>query len=117
MSSKAKAPRHVTDILGDTARLAAQAAQLVRLAVRWERTTGAASHIRSVAIYPPSQSRNGQWLIIGKAWDGGYKLVAFHRSSDLLTALVGFLQRAADGKLEWKPDTYAERDVLPPGRS
>lgn len=113
MSRKAKEDRHVTDILGDTARLAAQAALIVRLAVRWERTIGRENHIHSVTIYPPARSRNGQWLIIGKAWGSGYKLVAFHRSSDIITALVGFLQRAYEQKLEWKRDTYAEQDTAP----
>lgn len=109
MSGKAKAGKHVTDLLGDAARLAGQAAQFIRYCDRWAKSAGSENHLRSLSLYPPSQSRNGQWLVIGKLWSGGYKMVAFHRSSDPHTALVGFFQRWAEGKLDWKPDTWAEK--------
>lgn len=96
-------------IPSDVARLTAQAQEFIRGCHRWSHTVGEENHIRSVTLYPPSQSRNGMWMVIGKAWSGGYKLVAFHRASDPLTALAGFFVRATQGKLEWKEDSFAER--------
>lgn len=92
----------------DAARLGSQALALVRLFRRWATTTRSENHLRSLSIYPPSQSRQGMWLIIGKAWSGGYKLVAFHRGTDPLTAILGFMQRLAEDKLDWKADEFAE---------
>lgn len=92
----------------DASRLAAQALQLVRLADLWSRSPKGEFHLKSIALYPPSASRNGMWLVIGKGWAGGYRVVAFHRSTNLLGALLGFLQRCADQKLEWKRDSYSE---------
>lgn len=96
-------------VLTDKARVAEQAIQLLRLMYRWEETVGQENHIRSIALYPPSTSRNGQWLVIGKAWSGGYKLVAFNRNTDPLSALLGFFTRWSQGKLDWKEDSFAER--------
>lgn len=92
----------------DTTALAAQARAVLRGCSLWERTIGSENHIRSWSLYPPSASRNGQWLIVAKAWSGGHRLVAFHRSSDPLTCMAGFFQRAEENKLEWKVDDYAQ---------
>lgn len=109
MSRKAKVDSNGDGILGDAAHREAQATQFIRYCRSWERTTRDANQLRSLSLYPPSTSRNGQWLVIGKAWSGGYKLVAFHRATDPFTALLGFFQRWAVGKLDWKEDTYAEK--------
>lgn len=90
-------------------RLAAQAAELLRAGLQWEGSTHNSTHLRSVTIYPPSSSRNGMFLIVGKAWHGGYKMVAFHRAPNILAALLGFFWKVANQKIEWKPDTFAER--------
>lgn len=117
MPRKSKTDPNGPDILGDATRLAGQAAHIVRASLRWQRTTRNSTHLRSVSIYPPSSSRNGQWLIIGKAWNEGYRLVAFHRASDLITALAGFFQRYLENKLIWKDDEYAEGGSHPQQRS
>lgn len=92
-----------------------QALQFVRYCAKWSSTVGLEYHIRSVTLYPPSASRNGMWLVIAKGWYGGHKLVAFHRASDPLTAMLGMLQRYIEGKLDWKEDKYGdERGILPP---
>lgn len=100
--------------LENPARLTAQALELLRLGDRWEASVGAENHIKSLALYPPSASRNGQWLVIGKAWSGGHKLVAFHRASDPITALLGFLSKAEQQKLEWKQDKWGDEALAPP---
>jgi hypothetical protein len=90
-----------------------QGEAFIRLAGRWAAGTGDENHLRSLTLYPPSVSRNGMWLAVGKAWSGGYKLVAFHRAPDSLTAMLGFLQRLASGKLDWKEDKFAdEKSVI-----
>lgn len=93
-------------LLEDTAAIARQAVELLRYCAKWERSSGAARHIRSVSLYPPSQARNGMWLVVGKAWDEGYAMVAFYRQADPLTALVGFFAKAYAQKLEWRRDSY-----------
>lgn len=108
MSRKAKKVDSDGNILGDAARLAGQAALLIRLCNLWAKTVGGENHIKSIALYPPSVSRAGMWMVIGKSWSGGYRLVAFHRGSDALTTLCGFLQRAYEQKLTWKEDSFAE---------
>lgn len=107
MSRKVKANSD-GDILGNAAHFVEQAKTLVRILYRWSQATGSENHLRSITIYPPSAARNGMWLIVGKAWSGGYKLVSFHRATDPLTALVGFLSRVEQGKATWKEDSYAE---------
>lgn len=109
MRNKDRKDSDGSDIRSAATRIGAQAVALVGLLRAWEKTTSNETHIRSVTIYPPSRSRNGQWLVIGKSWHGGYKLVAFHRGTDALTALLGFFQRASEEKLIWKEDSYADR--------
>lgn len=87
-------------------RLTNQALQFVRLCVRWERNQQRSTVLRSLNIYPPSSSRNGQWLIVAKGWAEGYRVVAFHRSSDCLTALLGILSKIADESIVWQADKY-----------
>lgn len=107
MARRKSSPSEAGEFVSKTENaLAAQARAVLRGCSLWERSVGAELHIKSVAIYPPSTSRNGMWLVIGKAWSGGYKLVAFHRATDPLTAFAGFLQRAEEGKLIWKEDKF-----------
>ena len=89
------------------ARLAEQALQFIRYCAQWEKSQRRMSVLRSVSLYPPSTSRNGSWLVIGKAWSDGQRLVAFYRSTDPLTALLGFFTAVAAEKVTWKPDQYA----------
>lgn len=103
-----------TDGDESTSRVAHQAVQLVRLSVRWSLSMQRSTVLRSLSVYPPNSSRNGLWLVVGHGWDQGYKVVAFHRAPDLLTALLGFLQRLQDGKLVWKEDDWAQKDIRIP---
>lgn len=92
-----------------SARLGNQAQTFTNWCVKWAKHNGEGSvALRSLSLYPPSASRNGDWLVVAKGFDGGYKCVAFHRASEPLTALLGFFQRWAEGKLTWKPDEYAK---------
>lgn len=109
MPSTTKADKRGKLLPSDIARITEAAQEFIRGCHRWERTTGSENHITSITLYPPSQSRNGQWLVIAKAWSGGYRLVAFSRSTDPLHALALFFTRWVNGKLEWKEDKYAER--------
>jgi hypothetical protein len=108
MPGKVRTDSNGNSLVSDATRLASQAVQFIRYCRRWSETTGQEYHIRSIALYPPSQSRNGMWLVIAKSWYGGYKLVAFHRSPDPLTALVGFFQKWVEDKLDWKQDKFAD---------
>lgn len=110
MSRKAERDNRRGSLLGDVTRFKEQAAQLIQLSVWWERTTHTDAHIKSLSIYPPSTSRNGMWLIVLKGFGVYGGMVAFHRAPDLLTALLGALNRAAQGKLDWKRDEWADRD-------
>lgn len=107
MSRKTKADSDGGGLLGDAARISNQAQRIILLAAKWEAGQGAEYHLRSVSIYPPSATKAGNWLIVAKGWYGGYRMVAFHRAPDILTALVGFLERWYQGKLIWKKDEYA----------
>lgn len=98
----------------DSSRLAAQALQFARYLRKWELSGRGWPLFRSITLYPPSASRNGSWLVVGKAYGEQEKLVAFHRSPDPLTALVGFLQKWLEGKLVWKVDEYREQDTWNP---
>jgi len=88
--------------------VANQAVSFIRLCTQWERSVGAENHIKSITLYPPAATRNGMWLVVAKAYSGGYKMVAFHRAGDPLSALVGFLSRVEQQKIEWKKDTWGE---------
>lgn len=90
------------------ARVREQALEFLRLGSRWAASSHRSSQIRSLALYPPSTSRNGMWLCIAKAWVDGQKLVAFHRATDPLSAIVGLLARAEQQKLDWREDAYAQ---------
>lgn len=92
------------------ARLLAQARSLVRLCFRWSLSGHSSPVLRSVTLYPPSASRNGQWLVVAKVWDDGQRQVGFHRASDPLTALLGALTKLSQGTLALKADTYTERE-------
>lgn len=107
MSRSAKGDTDGPNLPGSTARLAAQADVIVRYASRWAAQSGDVVYLRSINLYPPSRSRNGMWLIVGKGFYGGYNVVAFHRAPDVITALVGFLSRWYTGKLVWKKDSYS----------
>lgn len=106
MSRSAKAGKDGAGILDDGARLAEQALQFVRYSIKWAQAPVSEYHLRSIVLYPPSSTRAGQWMVVGKGWYGGYKMVAFHRSSDALTALTGFLAKWWVGKLDWKKDQF-----------
>lgn len=107
MGTRSRSSEDVARGTGELTRLGGQAQAFVRWCGKWAQVNGTGSKsLVSLSIYPPSASRNGQWLIVGKAFDGGYRFVAFHRSTDPLTALVGFFQRWAEGKLTWKPDEW-----------
>lgn len=112
MSGKAKDDLPGAGILGDVTRVKDQALQFIRLAHRWSQTERGEYHLRSLTLYPPSATRAGSWMVVGKAWYGGYKLVAFHRSTDALSVLLGFLARWSQGKLDWKRDQYDEKTAL-----
>lgn len=100
------------DVLEDSSRRQAQATQLVRYCVKWALPQRDWPILRSVTLYPPAVSRNGSWLVVGKAWGDQKRLVAFHRSTDPLTALVGFLQKWFQATLVWKEDTWVgEKDA------
>lgn len=94
----------------DASRVAGQAVQFVRYCRKWALPARGYPILRSLSLYPPSVSRNGNWLVVGKAWGDTGRLVAFHRSPDPLTALVGFLAKSAAGTLVWKADTYVPKD-------
>jgi len=92
----------------DVTRLAYQALQFLRLCYRWAQSSGRSTQLVSLSIYPPNSRHGGDWLIVGKAFDGGYRKVAFHRSPNPFTALLGFLQKCEQQTLTWKEDSYAQ---------
>lgn len=85
-----------------------QAVSLARWFAKWDGTQGQEYHLRSVTLYPPKATKSGQWMVVGKGWNGGYRLVAFHRSTDGFRALLGFFERWWTGKLDWKADSYQD---------
>ena len=100
----------IPSVLADAAHFANQALSLYQIAARWAGTAGKENHIRHLSVYPPTGRRGNQWLIVLHSWSGGYRLVAFHRADDLLTALLGALSRAEQQKLVWKEDDYAGKE-------
>ena len=108
MPSKKRFDSDGNPLLADSTRIAGQALQLVRLGLRWSQSTQRSTVLRSVNIYPPSSSRNGMWLCIAKGWAEGYKVVAFHRAPDLLTALLGLLSKIESETIEWKQDKFSD---------
>lgn len=106
MSGTARKNKVGSDGDEDGSRLAAQALQFVRYCRRWAAPRRDWPILRSVTLYPPSASRNGNWLVVGKGFMPDQKVVAFHRSPDPLTALVGFMAKGAAGTLVWKEDKY-----------
>jgi hypothetical protein len=108
MSRKAKEGAGRSIILDDVAHIAEQAVQFVRYTHLWERQEGSEIHLSAVNIYPPSVSRNGMWLVVGKGWRDGDRLVSFYRSPDCLTALVGFFVAARQQRLVWKVDVWKD---------
>lgn len=112
MPSKKRVDSDGNPILADSARRAAQAAMLIRLSLQWAQSVHRSTQLRSLNIYPPSASRNGMWLVVAKGWDGGRKVVAFHRSPDFLTTLLGILQKIADCSISWKEDRYSETSEM-----
>lgn len=93
----------------DGSRLLAQARMLGRLCFRWQNAAQGGTVLRSLALYPPSATRNGAWMVVCKVWDDGTRKVGFHRSTDPLTALLGALSKWADGTLALRADTFEER--------
>lgn len=109
MSGAIRSDKNGSDADASSARLAAQARSFVRLCFQWAISTHRSPVLRSITLYPPKTSRNGQWLVVAKVWDDGQKLVGFHRSGDPLTALLGTLTKLKDQTLTLKADTYSER--------
>jgi len=107
MPSKIRTDSDGPDGIYNKARLAEQALLFIRYCAQWEKSQRRMSVLRSVSIYPPSTSRYGGWLVIGKAWSDGQRLVAFYRAPDPLTALLGFFTAVASEKIAWKEDKYA----------
>lgn len=109
MSSKKRSNDGRPVGLEDNSRILHQALEFIRICARWERSTRLEVSISSITLYPPSTSRNGQWLVVGKSYLYPDKLVAFHRAPDPLTAVLGFLSRAEQQKIEWKKDEWKDR--------
>lgn len=107
MSGKTGGGGRQKDLLGNASNLLGQATLIVRYSVKWADTHRAEVHLMSISVYPPSRSRNGQFLVVGKGWQEGVRLVAFHRNTDLVSALAGFFTKWWTGKLEWKQDKYS----------
>jgi len=108
MSSHIRNNRRKSDGDEDTTHLAYQALQFLRLCYKWAATTQNSTQLVSLSIYPPNNKHGGDWLIVGKAFDGGYRMVAFHRSPNPFQALLGFLSKCNDKTLVWKEDSYAQ---------
>lgn len=108
MSGKVRQNQVSSDGDAPASRLLAQARSFVRLCFQWSLSNHRSPILRSLTLYPPSTSRNGQWLVVAKVWDDGEKLVGFHRASDPLTALLGTLTKLANSTLALKADTYHE---------
>lgn len=108
MSGKSRSNQKRKFIPSDVTAITDTAVRMVRHSWAWERVTKSGFFLTSLVIYPPSAQRNGMWLVVGKSWDEGYKMVAFYRAPDMLSAVVGFLDRAAAGKVEWKRDKWDE---------
>lgn len=49
----------------------------------------------------------GEYMVVIKGVSDGKKLVSFHRSPDLSTAVIGAIDRYADDQLRWREDKYA----------
>lgn len=108
MSSALRSDKVGSDGDAPASRLLAQARMFVRLCFRWSQSTSHSPVLRSLAIYPPKTTRNGQWLVVAKVWDDGVRKVGFQRSPDPLSALLGALSKLDAGTLVLKEDTYSE---------
>lgn len=91
----------------DAARLLAQATQFIRLCYKWSQASERSTQLVSLSIYPPNSRHGGDFLVVAKGFDQGYRLVAFHRSPNPFTALLGILQKIADQSIVWKEDAYS----------
>lgn len=108
MPSDLRSNRLSSDGDEDASHLAHQALQFIRLCYRWSRNSESSTQLISVSLYPPNSRHGGDWLVVGKGFDGGYRMVAFHRSPHPFKALLGFLSKVADQTIVWKEDAYAQ---------
>lgn len=46
------------------------------------------------------------WLVIGRAWRGADKLVAFHSAPTFIEAVVGFWDRVYNRSIKWSDDQW-----------
>lgn len=112
MPSKAKRDENGSDVLGSNARITAQAVQFIRYCLKWALPKRSWPVLHSVTLYPPAPSRPHHWLVVGKATGDQEWLVSFHRATDPLTALVGFLQKVHQGTAVWKADKFVDKPTL-----
>lgn len=108
MSSDIRSKRQSPNGDEDASHIAAQALQFIRLCYRWADANNNSTQLVSISIYPPNSKHGGDWLVVGKGFSGGYRLVAFHRSPNPFKALLGFLQKVGDQTIVWKEDAYAQ---------
>jgi hypothetical protein len=64
-------------------------------------------NLTGLSLRPPSQTRDGDWLVVVRAQVGGEAVVAFHGAATLLEALPGTIRRILNHTIEWKVDEYA----------
>lgn len=108
MPSDIRKDRKSSDGDEDTAHLAHQALQFLRLCYRWSEAATNSTQLLSISLYPPNSRHGGDWLVVGKGFSGGYRMVAFHRSPNPFKALLGFLSKCGEQTLTWKEDSYAQ---------
>lgn len=108
MASVEQADKDFPDGVGSLAEFGRKAVQFTRYCYQWKNSQRRMRVLRSVTLYPPTPSRPRSWLLVGKAWDDGQRLVSFYRSTHPFTALLGFFASVAAGKDSWKPDTWAD---------
>jgi len=97
--------------LQDSTTFERQGFQLAHALSKWARSDGVNRKLVSVTLYPPDGAKRSVWMVLGKGFIDGVPVVAFHRSPDPLTALLGFFQKAFAGSLTWKRDTYRKTEA------
>lgn len=108
MPSDTRKNRKSSDGDEDASHLSHQALSFMRLCYRWAQSTEKSTQLVSISLYPPNSRHGGDWLVVGKGFSEGYRLVAFHRSPNPFAAVLGFLSKCEAQTLTWKEDAYAQ---------
>lgn len=106
MPREAKAGKGRPMALDDVAAISRQALRLVQLSRKWQSAGGRSRLLVSLSVYPPVPPKRENWLVVAKAFDEGYRVVAFFQASTMLAALVRCLEQCGSGTAKWQPDKF-----------